>query len=452
MQFRVENRNQCGNRFLFAIDVQGGRMSIHLKTVLYKAPLLSMALGLLGFTIALAASGDLDTTFSGDGLVTTNFGLAPGRSDVARSIAVQSNGKILAAGHSGSDFAVARYNINGSLDTTFSGDGRVTTNFGASEEISDIALQSNGKIVVVGRKCIAGECDVALARYNVNGTLDTTFSGDGKVVTDFGEGDNGSYGGLEIQSDGKILVVGYASNSTDNDFAIYRYNSNGTLDTTFSENGIAVGNFGLDRFDEARDLAIQSDGKIVVVGNSDNGSFSNSDFAIARLNANGTADMTFSGDGRQTTDFGGLEILYSVALQSNGKIVVAGFKNQEGLYYFAVARYNTNGSLDTTFNGTGRKAFNILGFDSLAFAVIVRPDGKIVVLGATNGDFGLVRLNSNGSFDTTFSGDGKILVDFGGEEWASALALQPSDGKYVLGGYASFDGVQYDFALARVLP
>ena len=298
-------------------------MLIHLKTVLYKAALLSMMLGLLGFTIALAASGDLDITFSGDGLVTTNFGSAPGRAEIVRGITVQADGKIVVVGESlgtNFDFALARYNPNGSLDTTFSGDGRVITNFGGDDVAFDVVVQSDGKIIAVGEKCgIDGRCDLALARYNTNGTLDTTFSTDGKVVKDVNGSSNGGVA-VAMQPDGKIVVAGYASRTGTTDFAIYRYNTNGTLDTTFSGDGVSVGFFGVGRTDFARELVLQSDGKIIVVGWSANES--GNDWAIVRLNANGTADTTFSGDGRQTTNFGFQDAAASVALQSDRKSVV----------------------------------------------------------------------------------------------------------------------------------
>src|SRR5687768_3490296 len=200
-------------------------MSKHFKMVLYKAALLSMALSILGFTFSVPSGGDLDTTFDRDGRVTTNFGRPTWREDSVEALAIQPDGKIVAAGSSNNDFALARYNLDGSLDTSFSGDGRLLTNFGANEAITDVAAQEDGKIVASGYKCIvAGECDVALARYNADGTRDTTFSGDGKVTTDIGRGDNGSYGGIAIQ-DGKIVVAGDAPNrmgGMDSDFAVYR--------------------------------------------------------------------------------------------------------------------------------------------------------------------------------------------------------------------------------------
>jgi uncharacterized delta-60 repeat protein len=436
-------------------------MFTHWKRLTWKASLLATVVSLLAFSVALAASGDLDTTFDGDGLVTSYVVPSnPSRDDLAYGIAIQPNGKIVAAGSSYSstssdDFALTRYNTNGALDTTFSGDGRLVTNLGGREQAFDVAIQANGKIVLAGQKCnTTGLCDAALVRYNPNGTLDTTFSGDGKVVTDFGGKDNIAYG-VAIQSDGKIVAVGYASN----DFAIYRYNTNGSLDTTFSADGIAIGNFGLDRYDSAKDLAIQSDGKIVVVGYSFDTNFQNADFAIARLNANGTADTTFSGDGRQITNFGADEWAYGVALQTDGKIVVVGQKYTVSTSYVAVARYNTNGSADTTFNSSGKKVLSaIAGTESWAEDVIVQPNGKIVVLSSmtydgTNYNFALVRLNPSGSFDTTFSGDGKVIIDFGGDDNSSALALQPLDGNYLLAGSTRATREQpSDFALARVLP
>src|SRR5687768_16600132 len=420
-------------------------MSKYLKSKLYKAGLLSMVLSLLAFTVALAASGDLDTTFDGDGLVTTSFGLSdPVRYDRVYGIAIQPSGKIVVAGYSNlpssasnQDFALTRYNVDGSLDNTFSGDGKLLTNFGGDDAAFDIAVQSNGKIIAAGQKFNStnGLDDVALARYNSNGTLDTTFSGDGKVVTDFGGADNGSWGGLAIQSNGKIVVAGYMYSGTDYNFAVYRYNSNGTLDTTFSGDGIAIGNFGLGRQDYSTDLVLQSDGKIVIAGRTGDANGNNNNFAIVRLNPNGTADPTFSGDGRVTTNFGADDYAVGVALQADGKIVVVGQKSG----YFVIVRYNTNGSLDTTFNGTGKRLFNFMpGGSSYASDVIVQTNGNILVLGGTNfggdDDFALVRLNSNGNFDTTFSGDGKVTVDFGGQDDGYALALEPLDGKYVVGG------------------
>src|SRR5688572_19534401 len=176
---------------MFVLD----HLYVSLKRAASKAGLLITFISLLVFTVASAASGDLDTTFSGDGRVTSNIVPSnPGRFDEVLSVVIQPNGKIVAAGFSSDDFALARFNANGSLDTTFHLDGRLITNFGGDDKALDVAVQSNGKIIVAGWMCDTESfiCDVALARYNPNGTLDTTFSTDGKVLTDYGGGHNTS--------------------------------------------------------------------------------------------------------------------------------------------------------------------------------------------------------------------------------------------------------------------
>ena len=236
------------------------------------------------------------------------------------------------------DFALARFNPNGSLDTSFSGDGKQTTDFGSSgDRAHGVAIQADGKIVAAGDSLGGSGFDFALARYNPNGSLDTSFSGDGKQTTDFGGSEAAS--GVKLQSDGKIVAVG----GDDSDFALARYNPNGSLDTTFSGDGKQTTDFG--GSDGARAVALQADGKIVAVGIAGG---NGSSFAVARYNPNGTLDPTFSGDGKQTTSFGGyLDGATAVALQGDGKIVAvghAGAANGD----FALARYNPNGSLDTT--------------------------------------------------------------------------------------------------------
>lgn len=434
------------------------------KRLAWKASLLAIVLSLL-FNAALAAPGDLDATFSGDGKV-TSFAVPsnPGRWELTFGVAIQpADGKIVVAGDSSipssatRDFALVRYNPNGTLDSTFSADGRLITNFGGIDQALDVAVQPDGKIVAVGQKCSndGSTCDVALARYKPGGALDPTFSGDGKQTNDFGGGDNGSLGGVALKGN-KIVVAGYMWNGSNYDFAVYRYLSNGSLDTTFSGDGMVNLGFGAGRQDLARDLVIQSDGKILVAGYSGDANESNNNFALARLNPNGSLDLTFSGDGRQITNFGGEDFGNSVALQADGKILVAGTKGTANLSSFALARYNVNGSLDTTFNGSGKKVFGFVpNMDSWAGDVLIQPDGKIVALGGahngTDDDFALVRITSAGGFDATFGSDGKVVVDFGGNDNGAALALQPADGKYVLAGHTN-DGTQRDFAAARVLP
>ncbi|MCJ7724071.1 MAG: hypothetical protein MUP03_08060, partial [Anaerolineales bacterium] len=327
-----------------------------------------------------------------------------------------------------------------------------------ADQALDIAIQSNGKIVVSGQTCTGDACDLALARYNPNGSLDTTFSGDGKVTNNFGGGDNGTYGGLAIQSDGKIVVAGYMDNGSNYDFSVYRYNSNGTLDTTFHGDGMVNTGFGSGRGETATDLKIASGGKLVVAGYTCDSSFANCNFAIARFNPNGSLDTTFSGDGKLTTDFVGDDYCYSMGVQSNGKIVLAG-KNviSSSDSRFALARYNTNGSLDTTFSGDGKAISNPNpGIPDVTYGLAIQSNGKLVVAGLTGNsgsqDFILARYNPNGSLDSTFSGNGWLTTNFGGDDYAADIAIQTNGRLVVVGRTNAGAGGDWNFALARYLP
>jgi uncharacterized delta-60 repeat protein len=416
---------------------------------------------LLATASAQAAPGDFDTTFSGDGKELTDFG----KSDSASGVVLQPDGKIVVAGSSGlevtqcgddgcvsesqADSALARYNGDGTLDTSFSGDGKDATDFGAA---SDVALQPDGKLVVVGtegfKRCFDIWCDsfaeFAVARYNTDGTLDTSFSGDGKETTDFGKTDSAS--GVVLQPDGKIVVAGSSVDPSGNgadDFALARYNADGALDTSFSDDGRQVTDFGgSDK--GAYGLALQPDGKIVAVGRT-----SYDDFALARYGVDGSLDNTFSGDGKQTTDLDGWDEGKAVTIQADHKIVVAGTTNRGAFVGdddFALARYNADGSLDTTFSGDGKQNTNFgTRYHDSASGIALQPDGKIIAAGHSTGEgdtgFALVRYSGDGSLDTSFSSDGRQHTGFGAA--ASDVALQ-LDGKIVAAG--SGDG---DFALAR---
>ena len=286
----------------------------------------------------------------------------------------------------------------------------------------------------------ATHAEFALARYNTDGTLDTTFSGDGKVGTDFGGNIVAKANAVAIQSDGKIVVAGETGNpiNFDSYFVVARYNTDGTLDTTFSGNGwvrTGSGNY-------AYALAIQPNGKLVAAG-----SGWSCDFVLARYNTDGTPDTNFSGNGKVRTDFtgGGLDYAYAVAVQTDGKIVAAGQTTNinNGDHDFGLVRYNSNGTLDTAFSGDG-KVVTGFGAAENARALIIQPNGKLVAAGfRTNSsnsgieDFALARYNSDGTLDTNFSGNGKTLTDFGGHDRAAALARQP-DGKIVAAGNAFY--------------
>ena len=342
-------------------------------------------------------NGSLDNTFDSDGMVTTSVGTGD---DIAYSIAIQSDGKIILAGYSynGSnmDFSLVRYNINGSLDNTFDSDGMVITPVGTGNDIAySIAIQSDGKIILAGYSYNGSSNDFALVRYNINGSLDNTFDFDGFVITSIGS-NNDIIRSLVIQSDGKIVAAGIADISGDK-FALVRYNTNGSLDNTFDTDGIVITPVGTPVGCGVRNLAIQSDGKVLAGGYSYNGW--NNDFALVRYNTNGSLDSTFDTDGIVTIDINGdSDVARSVSIQINGKIVVAGSSRTSGYNDFALVRFHTNGSLDNTFDTDGIVITPFGSYDDLVFSMAIQSDGKILAAGYSNdgwsNDFALVRYNA----------------------------------------------------------
>ncbi|MEH2115849.1 putative Ig domain-containing protein, partial [Nostoc sp.] len=238
------------------------------------------------------------------------------------------------------DFAIVRYNSNGTLDTSFNTTGKVTIDFNSNDDSGNsITVQADGKILVAGTSYNGTNNDFAIVRYNSNGTLDTSFNTTGKLTTDFNSNDD-SGNSITVQADGKILVAGTSYNGTDYDFAIVRYNSNGTLDTSFNTTGKVTTDFDTND-DSSYSVTVQADGKILVVGTSNNGT--NNDFAIVRYNSNGTLDTSFNTTGKVTTDFNSNDDSgNSITVQADGKILVAGTSNNGTDNDFAVARYLVN--------------------------------------------------------------------------------------------------------------
>lgn len=406
---------------------------------------------------AEAAPGDLDPAFGGDGTVTTDFA---GGSNAARSIALQADGKIvIAGGPSGgsADFELARYNPNGSLDVTFGGAGRVTTDFtgGGFDIANGVLVQPDGKIVAAGQAGAAAAADFAVARYNPDGSLDVTFDGDGRVTTNFFSGTDAAFG-VVIQPDDKIVVAGQAALPGDvpsNNFAVTRYNPDGSLDVSFDGDGKVTTDFDGD-FDAIRGVVLQPDGKIVAAGHVTVSGDRN--FGLARYNSNGSLDATFGSNGTVSTPFANFDFANGVVLQPDGKIVAAGVSNFFLASDFALARYNSDGSLDGTFDGDGKVTTDFAGgsgeFDNYASGLAIQADGKIVAAGRAPGvgagDFGLARYNPNGSLNSGFGINGKVTTDFAGQfDEAFAVAIQ-TDGKIVAAGVAAVAG-NADAALAR---
>jgi uncharacterized delta-60 repeat protein len=343
-------------------------------------------------------NGNLDNTFGTGGKVTTDFF---GESDTAQALLIQPDGKILVAGSAlnlgtagngtSLDYALARYNPNGTLDASFGNGGKVTTDFefttfGRSgvDFGNDVALAPNGKIVVAGYSIHNGDYFFSVARYNSNGSLDTSFGNNGRVLTRSSTSENIAYA-VAIQPDGKIVIAGYLYSQPDYDFAVVRYNNDGSLDTGFGVNGIVTTDFAfLVSFDFAYDVAIQKDGKILVVGKTDNAIAGVSYFALTRYNHNGSLDTNFGTDGRVTSEILFPSIANAMAIQGDGKIVVAGWHGTSREDFdFAIARFNLNGSLDGSFGSGGKVSADLFGEMDFATAIALQADGKIVLAGVT---------------------------------------------------------------------
>jgi uncharacterized delta-60 repeat protein len=355
---------------------------------------------------------------------------------------VQPDGKIVTAvrGWIGvAQYGVVRYNADGSPDLTFGNGGKAQTFFDNSTaaEPHEILLQADGKIVVVGN--LNDLRQIAIVRYNADGTPDTTFDGDGKLITLI-SGEQLESISAAISPEGKLLVGGDIYNFMQGARAIiFRYNNDGSLDTSFDGDGalspLSVGS-------AVFSIVVQPDGKIVA-----GGGVSGSTFSLLRLNPNGSVDTSYGNNGVATTSIGqfGVTQLYSMALMPDGRIAAGGYTANASAgasYSFAVARFNANGTLDTSLNGSGKAVTRITGNDILK-EIAVQSDGKIVAAGRTNVAGGqnlvMVRYNVDGSLDTSYGTGGASVIDLGYDDNTFAMALDPATNKaIVVGGSLNF--------------
>jgi uncharacterized delta-60 repeat protein len=421
------------------------------------------------------SGGLLDPTFGSGGTVLNNFGSSQ---HALTDVKVLTDGELLTVGYVNGDFAAARYNADGTFDTSFGSGGLATVSFnGGGDQAWAAAVQpgSGGKILVAGTANVNGS-KFGVVRLNPNGTIDTTFGGKrsgGKVTASPGAR-NASYAySMAVLPDGsgKFVLAGLTmnlGNSGSGSISLARFNADGTLDTTFGNNGTALSTVSVQwtasRFRHTINLAVGASGRIVVAGTSA-GTGASHHFLVARFNSNGSLDTTFgaAGNGVVTTDAsgpGGVDYAYSLALQGDGKILEGGLaipaNQNSGLD--ALARYNPDGTLDATFNGNGiataaAEMNYVSGVE--ADALVIQPDGKIVTAGqgsylATRPDGSTyqssnmvlaIRFNPDGSRDTSYgpSGTGAVMTSLGYNADVSAMALQP-DGRTVVAGEMNTSG------------
>jgi uncharacterized delta-60 repeat protein len=383
--------------------------------------------------LAVGDAGDLDPSFDADGKAITDFG----KSEFAGGMAIQRDKKIVVVGHDTEtdppryirDFVLARYLSNGSLDAAFGG-GRVRTDFaGASDSAEGVAEQPDGKLVVAG----SSGAQFAFARYNADASLDSTFDGDGKALISFGAGFGGA-NAVALQPDGRIVAAGEASGPTSNDFALARLDPNGSVDTTFGGGVVLTDLSGAE--DVVTSLAVQADAKIVAVGIA----HPSGDVLLARYAPNGSLDASFDGDGKVRTALLCCAIWPRSAVQADGKILVAAGSQ--------LIRYNADGSLDSGFGTDGRVSTTTNRSD----AVAVQSDGRIVLAGiprnvAVHG-FVVNRYAKDGVDDTSFSSN-LVAAETTGTPVA-AVGLQ-SDRKIVLAASTGPDSGHLDFIVVRFL-
>jgi uncharacterized delta-60 repeat protein len=401
----------------------------------------------------IAASPGLDVTFGSGGRAST----ALGGIGQGEAVVIQPDGGIVTAGRretgTASDFALTRHHPDGSLDTSFGTNGIATTDLGgAGDRAFDAALLSDGGIVAVGRTDAAGvqRTDFGVVRYGPDGAPNSAFGTGGIVRTDIrGQGDQAN--AVAVQPDGRILVAGFATSASgiDSDFALARYNPDGTLDQSFGTAGIVTTDLGT-RSDDARAIAIQPDGRIVLAGSA------GEDVGLARYTPSGSLDPTFGISGRTITDLGFEDVANGVALTSAGGIVVAGHTIGTKLNNdFLLARYRPDGELDSGFGTLGVVKTDLGSGDDFAEDLTVDAGGRIVVVGRTTGptilDMALARYNPDGTLDPGFASNGILTADFhGAGDFGQDVALDNA-GRIVAAGYTA-NGPDTEFALMRANP
>jgi uncharacterized delta-60 repeat protein len=348
----------------------------------------------------------------------------------AESVAILGNGKILVAGpgSNSGQWAIAKYNPDGKLDLTFADRGIARTYFSTGAKANDMAVQADGKFLVVGTANSTGAW--AIGRYNADGKLDQTFGDKGIVYQYFSHG--ASANTVFVLADGSILVAG-TGNST-GAWLVAKYKADGKLDQSFGQNGIVRTYFSTGA--RANDMAVQADGKILVVG----AATSTGSWAIVRYNADGSLDQTFGNKGILYQYFSRGASANSLSVQKDGSILVAGIGSRTGQW--AVAKYKTDGKLDKTFGQEGiARTYFSTGLEANDMAV--QTDGKILVVGSANstGGWATVRYDADGRLDETFGDKGIVFQYFSHDAAAKSVALQ-ADGNIVVAGPGSKTGAR----------
>lgn len=394
----------------------------------------------------LNANGSLDTTLNGNGFLEYSYF---SYNDVARDFSTIGN-QILIAGNTEetlllNKIAISKINNNGSFDTTFDTDGRLFYFFPklAFDESTCSVKQNDGKVILAGMSHVNGNDVLSACRYNTDGSIDTTFGLNG--VFTYNNLFSDIVKGIKVDSNGKIVIV-----SGENFIKLLRLNSNGTVDTTFGTNGFA--NFNLPSFSGGNDIKILNDNSILVVGNvsTNTGQSLTTDFFLAKVDSNGNLVQSFGTNGSTTlTSTPNFDELLKVDTLSDGKIIALGtFQNANGNADVVVFKCNANGTLDTSFNTTGIFTIGIPNSVDNPTSLVIQSDDKIIVADNYNNlsNSLLLRINPNGSIDTTFDTDGVIYLDPTKISYTSAI-LPISNNKLLISG--TLGAEDNDFIVAK---
>ena len=413
------------------------------------------------------SDGSLDVGFGANGIVFIDYFNINSNQN---TLFIQPDGKIIVSDISlifinpiyFSDFRTHRYNGDGSVDDTFGTDGSTITSFGNGYSSTNCtALQPDGKIIVVGGFTTTnGILKIAIARYSPSGVLDTSFDTDGKVLTSLEAGTQSVAYHVSVQTDGKILVAGntYTTAIESTSLFIAKYNSNGSLDTSFDADGFATNNYSASYLEQIRSILEQPDGKIVTtyfINYDDNVNFT--DYVTRRFNSDATNDASFGTNGKVTTAVAnGYNLANAVTLQPDGKIVVAGYSYEipNVKTELSMVRYTSNGSLDPSFSNDGMLTSGVESSNDDLSILLVQPDDKLIAVGtkknyATNGtgyvDIILSKYNADGSLDAAFGSEGKVTSTFGENLNRILGAIVQPDGKIVVANmYTTFiDNTQH---------
>lgn len=419
-----------------------------MKKKFLAVPLAILLVGCSSDSGPLGQQGRIDRSFNAPAGYVLHYG-APGEQERGVETTIQPDGRIVVLGYRyngrNNDILLLRYNADGSPDASFGSAGTTVFDVPGSEDEKGLglSLQADGKIVVAGYLRFAGKRDVLVARFTADGALDRSF-GAGGYVTYAGAGDGTDIGfGAAVQGDGKIVVVGEALHQGSQDALLIRYHKDGTLDSSFGTGGVFAYNGGAGKADKGFAAAIAQDGGIVLTGSSI--AAAKEDVLVLKVTSDGKLDPSFGTGGVAIYSGPGDESDYgnAVAIQPDGRIVIVGASSRGGQFDILTLRYNPDGTLDRSFAGTGATTFGRPGdLYDYAWGVAIQPDGKLVLAGATaNGtdnDGLILRYLPDGTLDEGFASSGvfTFAVPGAAEESLAALALQ-DDGRIVAAGYAN---------------